>query len=38
MTTICPLGPSIPPPIVSALGMFRDEFLAHIENGKCPYA
>ena len=37
MTTICPLGPSIPPPIVSALGMFRDEFVAHIENGRCPY-
>ncbi|HEX7167147.1 MAG TPA: NADH-ubiquinone oxidoreductase-F iron-sulfur binding region domain-containing protein, partial [Acidimicrobiales bacterium] len=25
MTTICALGPSIPPSIVSALGMFRDE-------------
>ena len=38
MTTICPLGPSIPPPIVSALGMFRDEFLTHIKDGRCPYA
>ncbi|HVF32859.1 MAG TPA: NADH-quinone oxidoreductase subunit NuoF [Acidimicrobiales bacterium] len=38
MTTICPLGPSIPPPIVSALGMFRDEFLVHIKDGACPYA
>ena len=38
MTTICPLGPSIPPPIVSALGMFRDEFLTHIKDGACPYA
>jgi NADH-quinone oxidoreductase subunit F len=37
MTTICPLGPSIPPPIVSALGMFRDEFLVHIKDGACPY-
>ncbi|MDQ1403913.1 MAG: NADH-quinone oxidoreductase subunit [Actinomycetota bacterium] len=37
MTTICPLGPSIPPPIVSALGMFRDEFLTHIKDGACPY-
>ncbi|MGI8793592.1 MAG: NADH-quinone oxidoreductase subunit NuoF [Acidimicrobiales bacterium] len=36
MTTICPLGPSIPPPIVSALGMFRDEFEAHVRDGKCP--
>ncbi|MBW3557076.1 MAG: NADH-quinone oxidoreductase subunit NuoF [Actinobacteria bacterium] len=37
MTTICPLGPSIPPPIVSAIGMFRDEFLVHIKEGACPY-
>jgi NADH-quinone oxidoreductase subunit F len=37
MTTICPLGPSIPPPIVSALGMFRDEFLVHIKDGRCPH-
>jgi NADH-quinone oxidoreductase subunit F len=37
MTTICPLGPSIPPPIVSALGMFRDEFEVHIKDGACPY-
>jgi NADH-quinone oxidoreductase subunit F len=36
-TTICPLGPSIPPPIVSALGMFRDEFEVHIKDGGCPY-
>jgi NADH-quinone oxidoreductase subunit F len=37
MTTICPLGPSIPPPIVSAIGLFRDEFLVHIKDGGCPY-
>ena len=37
MTTICPLGPSIPPPVMSALGMFRDEFLTHIKDGRCPY-
>jgi NADH-quinone oxidoreductase subunit F len=37
MTTICPLGPSIPPSYVSALGMFRDEFLVHIKDGKCPF-
>ena len=37
MTTICALGPSIPPSIVSALGMFRDEFLVHIKEGGCPY-
>ena len=37
MTTICALGPSIPPSIVSAIGMFRDEFLVHITDGGCPY-
>ena len=37
MTTICPLGPSIPPSYVSAMNMFRDEFLAHIKGGGCPY-
>ncbi|HZT65259.1 MAG TPA: NADH-quinone oxidoreductase subunit NuoF [Acidimicrobiales bacterium] len=36
-TTICPLGPSIPPPIYSSLRMFRDEFLVHIKEGGCPY-
>ena len=37
-TTICPLGPSIPSPIVSAIRMFRDEFLVHIKDGSCPFA
>jgi len=37
-TTICPLGPSIPPSINSALTMRRDEFLVHIKEGGCPYA
>ena len=36
-TTICPLGPSIPSPVVSAIRMFRDEFLVHIKEGSCPY-
>ena len=36
-TTICPLGPSIPPPVVSSIGMFRDEFLVHIKDGRCPF-
>jgi NADH-quinone oxidoreductase subunit F len=36
-TTICPLGPSIPSPIVSAVRMFRDEFLVHIKEGACPH-
>jgi NADH-quinone oxidoreductase subunit F len=36
-TTICPLGPSIPPSINSALTMCRDEFLVHIKEGGCPH-
>ncbi|HEV2368704.1 MAG TPA: NADH-quinone oxidoreductase subunit NuoF, partial [Acidimicrobiales bacterium] len=36
-TTICPLGPSIPPPVVSSIGMFRDEYLVHIKDGRCPF-
>jgi NADH-quinone oxidoreductase subunit F len=36
-TTICPLGPSIPPSINSALSMWRDDFLVHIKDGGCPH-
>jgi NADH-quinone oxidoreductase subunit F len=36
-TTICVLGPSIPPSIVGALSMYRDEFLLHIKEGGCPF-
>jgi NADH-quinone oxidoreductase subunit F len=35
-TTICVLGPSIPSSIASGIKMFRDEFLAHIREGRCP--
>ena len=34
-TTICPLGPSIPSPITSAISICKDEFLAHVEHGGC---
>jgi NADH-quinone oxidoreductase subunit F len=37
MTTICNLGPSIPAPILSALTLFKDVFLAHVDAG-CSYA
>ena len=37
-TTICVLGPSIPSSIHSAISMFRDEFLAHVDHGGCPHA
>ncbi len=36
-TTICPLGPSIPPSVASGIRMFRDEYLAHVHNGGCPF-
>ena len=36
-TTICPLGPSIPSPITSAISLCKDEFLAHVEHGGCTY-
>jgi NADH-quinone oxidoreductase subunit F len=36
-TTICPLGPSIPPSIASSLGRFRDDFLVHVKDGGCPH-
>ncbi|MGO9457175.1 MAG: NADH-ubiquinone oxidoreductase-F iron-sulfur binding region domain-containing protein, partial [Acidimicrobiales bacterium] len=35
-TTICVLGPSIPSSITSAVAMFRDEFLVHVKEGRCP--
>ncbi len=37
-TTICVLGPSIPSSIHSSISRFRDEFLAHITQGRCPHA
>ena len=36
MTTICVLGPSSPVAILSALQMFRDEFVEHIDQRSCP--
>jgi NADH-quinone oxidoreductase subunit F len=35
MTTICVLGPSIPSSIHSAIAMFRDDFVAHVQHGRC---
>jgi NADH-quinone oxidoreductase subunit F len=37
-TTICPLGPSIPSSITGAISLCKDEFLAHVDLGRCPYA
>ena len=35
-TTICVLGPSIPSSIASSIRMFRDDYFAHIREGRCP--
>ena len=36
-TTICVLGSSIPSSIHSAISMFRDDFVAHVQHGGCPH-
>ena len=36
-TTICVLGSSIPSSIHSAISMFRDDFVAHVQHGSCPH-
>lgn len=36
-TTICVLGPSIPSAVHSAISMFRQEFIEHVENGGCTH-
>jgi NADH-quinone oxidoreductase subunit F len=36
-TTICVLGPSMPPAVAAGLRMFRDEYVAHIREGRCPF-
>jgi len=38
MTTICVLGPSSAVVVVSAISMFRDEFLVHIKERACPFS
>jgi bidirectional [NiFe] hydrogenase diaphorase subunit len=35
-TSLCGLGQSAPNPVLSTLRYFRDEYLAHIEEKKCP--
>ncbi len=36
-TTICVLGPSMPPAVAAGIRMFRDEYLAHIRERRCPF-
>jgi bidirectional [NiFe] hydrogenase diaphorase subunit len=35
-TSLCGLGQSAPNPVISTLRYFRDEYLAHIEDRRCP--
>lgn len=35
-TALCGLGQTMPNPILSTLRVFKDEYLAHVENHKCP--
>jgi bidirectional [NiFe] hydrogenase diaphorase subunit len=35
-TALCGLGQSAPNPVFSTLRYFRDEYLAHIQDGVCP--
>jgi NADH:ubiquinone oxidoreductase subunit F (NADH-binding)/(2Fe-2S) ferredoxin len=35
-TSLCGLGQNAPNPVLSTLRYFRDEYVAHIENKKCP--
>jgi NADH:ubiquinone oxidoreductase subunit F (NADH-binding)/(2Fe-2S) ferredoxin len=35
-TSLCGLGQTAPNPVVSTLHHFRDEYLAHIDEGRCP--
>ncbi len=36
-TTICVLGPSMPPSVAAGIQMFRDEYLSHVREGRCPF-
>ncbi len=35
-TSLCGLGQTAPNPVLSTIRYFRDEYLAHIRDGKCP--
>jgi NADH-quinone oxidoreductase subunit F len=35
-TALCGLGQTAPNPVLSAIRHFRDEFIAHIKNKRCP--
>lgn len=35
-SALCGLGQSAPQPVLSTLRYFRDEYIAHVRDGKCP--
>jgi len=35
-TSLCGLGQTAPNPVLSTIRYFRDEYLAHVRDGKCP--
>jgi len=35
-TSLCGLGQSSPNPVLSTIASFNDEYLAHVNDGKCP--
>jgi len=35
-TSLCGLGMAAPTPVLSTLRWYRDEYLAHIREGRCP--
>ena len=35
-TALCGLGKSAPKPVISTLNAFRDEYIAHIRDRRCP--
>ena len=35
-TSLCGLGQSSPNPVLSTISNFEDEYLAHVQDGKCP--
>lgn len=35
-TALCALGQTAPNPVLSTIKHFKDEYIAHVEDGKCP--
>jgi len=35
--SFCPLGDAAATPIVSSIKLFRDEYIAHVTQGRCPF-